>query len=310
MRTVGVAVLRFVVMLFAASIIIFVLLRAVPGDPARIALGVTATDADVAALASQLGTDRPLPVQYVDWITGVLTGDFGMSLTSKQDITPLVWDRVQVTLILTVSAMVLSLLIAIPLGTLLARHDLPLLGALTQVGIAVPSFLVGILAVAVFSVWLGWLPANGWSPPNAGVGAFLSHLVLPVISLTLVQAAILTRYVRSAVAEEMDKDYVRTARSIGLSTRQVLYRHGLKNAMLPVLTVTGLQLTTLIVGAVVIERVFVIPGIGSMLLDAVATRDLTTVQTIMMLLVVFTLFITLVVDVLYRLIDPRLRRHT
>ena len=310
MRTVGVAVLRFVVMLFAASIIIFVLLRAVPGDPARIALGVTATDADVAALASQLGTDRPLPVQYVDWITGVLTGDFGMSLTSKQDITPLVWDRVQVTLILTVSAMVLSLLIAIPLGTLLARHDLPLLGALTQVGIAVPSFLVGILAVAVFSVWLGWLPANGWSPPNAGVGAFLSHLVLPVISLTLVQAAILTRYVRSAVAEEMDKDYVRTARSIGLSTRQALYRHALKNAFLPVLTVTGLQLTTLIVGAVVIERVFVIPGVGSMLLDAVATRDLTTVQTIMMLLVVFTLFITLVVDVLYRLIDPRLRRHT
>lgn len=309
MRTVGVAVLRFVVMLFAASVIIFVLLRAVPGDPARIALGVTATDADVAALASQLGTDRPLPVQYVDWITGVLTGDFGVSLTSKQDITPLVWDRVQVTLILSVSAMVLSLLIAIPLGTLLARRNLPVIGALTQVGIAVPSFLVGILAVAVFSVWLGWLPANGWSPPNASVGAFLSHLVLPVISLALVQAAILTRYVRSAVAEEMGKDYVRTARSIGLSTRQALYRHGLKNAMLPVLTVTGLQLTTLIVGAVVIERVFVIPGVGSMLLDAVATRDLTTVQTIMMLLVVFTLFITLVVDVLYRLIDPRLRRH-
>ena len=296
-------------MLFAASVIIFVLLRAVPGDPARIALGVTATDEDVAALAAQLGTDRPLVVQYFDWIGGLLTGDFGVSLSSQQDITPLVWDRVQVSLILTVSAMVLSLLIAIPLGTLLARRNSAVLGALTQIGIAVPSFLAGILAIAVFSVWLGWLPANGWSPPNAGFGKFLSHLVLPVVSLTLVQAAILTRYVRSAVAEEMDKDYVRTASSIGLSTREALYRHALKNALLPVLTVAGLQMSTLIVGAVVIERVFVIPGVGSMLLDAVATRDLTTVQTIMMLLVVFTLAVTLLVDLLYRLVDPRLRRQ-
>ncbi|MCQ4627773.1 ABC transporter permease [Corynebacterium sp. CCUG 65737] len=309
MKQIGLALLRFVLMLFAASVIIFVLLRAVPGDPARIALGVTATDEDVAALAAQLGTDRPLVVQYFDWIGGLLTGDFGVSLSSQQEITPLVWDRVQVSLILTVSAMVLSLLIAIPLGTLLARRNSAMLGALTQIGIAVPSFLAGILAIAVFSVWLGWLPANGWSPPNAGFGKFLSHLVLPVVSLTLVQAAILTRYVRSAVAEEMDKDYVRTARSIGLSTREALYRHALKNALLPVLTVAGLQMSTLIVGAVVIERVFVIPGVGSMLLDAVATRDLTTVQTIMMLLVVFTLAVTLLVDLLYRLVDPRLRRQ-
>ncbi|MCQ4618398.1 ABC transporter permease [Corynebacterium sp. CCUG 71335] len=309
MKQIGLALLRFVLMLFAASVIIFVLLRAVPGDPARIALGVTATDEDVAALAAQLGTDRPLVVQYFDWIGSLLTGDFGVSLSSQQEITPLVWDRVQVSLILTVSAMVLSLLIAIPLGTLLARRNSAMLGALTQIGIAVPSFLAGILAIAVFSVWLGWLPANGWSPPNAGFGKFLSHLVLPVVSLTLVQAAILTRYVRSAVAEEMDKDYVRTARSIGLSTREALYRHALKNALLPVLTVAGLQMSTLIVGAVVIERVFVIPGVGSMLLDAVATRDLTTVQTIMMLLVVFTLAVTLLVDLLYRLVDPRLRRQ-
>lgn len=308
-RTISKHLLRFVLLLVAASLIIFTLLRAVPGDPARIALGVTATDEDVAALAAQLGTDRPLVVQYFDWIGSLLTGDFGVSLSSQQEITPLVWDRVQVSLILTVSAMVLSLLIAIPLGTLLARRNSAMLGALTQIGIAVPSFLAGILAIAVFSVWLGWLPANGWSPPNAGFGKFLSHLVLPVVSLTLVQAAILTRYVRSAVAEEMDKDYVRTARSIGLSTREALYRHALKNALLPVLTVAGLQMSTLIVGAVVIERVFVIPGVGSMLLDAVATRDLTTVQTIMMLLVVFTLAVTLLVDLLYRLVDPRLRRQ-
>ena len=307
------AVGRFVSLLFAASMIIFLLLRAVPGDPARIALGVTASEEDVAELASQLGTDRPLVVQYFDWVGGMLTGDFGTSLTSKQDITPLVIDRMQVSLILTVSAMVLSMAIAVPLGTYLVRRrgklDTVIVSALTQVGIAVPSFLVGILAVVVFSVWLGWLPANGWVPPNAGFGAFLAHLVLPVIALALVQAAILTRYVRSAVNEELDKDYVRTARAVGLSTRQALYRHALRNAFLPVLTVTGLQFTTLIVGAVVIERVFALPGLGSMLLDAVATRDLTTVQTLMMLLVVFTLAVTLVVDVLYRFIDPRLRRQ-
>lgn len=304
---------RFFGMLFAASVIIFLLLRAVPGDPARIALGVTATDEDVAELSRQLGTDQPLVRQYVDWVGGMLTGNFGTSLTSKQDITPLVIDRMQVSLILTVGAMVLSMAIAIPLGTYLVRRrgkwDTAIVSALTQVGIAVPSFLVGILAVAVFSVWLGWLPANGWVPLNAGFGEFLAHLVLPVVALSLVQAAILTRYVRSAVNEELDKDYVRTARAIGLSTRQALYRHALRNAFLPVLTVTGLQFTTLIVGAVVIERVFALPGLGTMLLDAVSTRDLTTVQTLMMLLVVFTLAVTLVVDLLYRFIDPRLRRQ-
>ena len=251
---------RFFSMLFAASVIIFLLLRAVPGDPARIALGVTASDEDVAKLANQLGTDKPLVQQYFNWIGGMVTGNFGTSLTSKQDITPLVLDRMQVSLILTVSAMILSMAIAVPLGTYLVRRrgkwDTAIVSALTQVGIAVPSFLVGILTVAVFSVWLGWLPANGWVPPNAGFWDFLAHLVLPVIALSLVQAAILTRYVRSAVNEELDKDYVRTARAVGLSTRQALYRHALRNAFLPVLTVTGLQFTTLIVGAVVIEKVF------------------------------------------------------
>ena len=297
--------LRFLLSLFLASVVIFLLLRLIPGDPARVALGVTATDEAVEALARQLGTDRPLVVQYLDWVGGLLTGDFGMSLASRQDITPLIIDRAQVSLILCGLAMVLSLLIALPLGMWTANRVLP---TLAQIGIAIPSFLTGILLVTVFSVHLGWVPANGWIPPGTDFLGFLQRIILPVIALTLVQAAILTRYVRSAVLEVLDREFIRTARSTGASISDALWRHGLRNAALPVLTVAGLQLTSLIVGAVVIERVFLIPGLGSMLLDSVARRDLTVVQTIVMLLVVFTLTVNLIVDVTYRLIDPRIRR--
>ena len=300
--------LRFILSLLLASVVIFLLLRLIPGDPARVALGVTATDEAVAALSRQLGTDRPLLIQYVDWVRGLMTGNFGISLASRQDITPLIVDRAQVSLILCGLAMALSLVIALPLGMWAARRDDRVISALAQVGIAVPSFLTGILLVTVFAVHLGWVPANGWIPPGTDFPGFLQRIILPVIALTLVQAAILTRYVRSAVLDVLDREYIRTARSTGASVREALWRHGLRNASLPVLTVAGLQLTSLIVGAVVIERVFLIPGLGSMLLDSVARRDLTAVQTIVMLLVVFTLTVNLVVDVAYRLIDPRIRR--
>lgn len=305
-------VLRFAASLLIASLIIFLLLRAVPGDPARVALGVNATDEAVAELSSQLGTDRPLVVQYLDWMGGLLTGDFGLSLSSRQDITPMVVDRAQVSLILVGTSMVLSLLIAVPMGMWAARRsgrvDGSLITAGSQVGIAIPSFLAGVLLVTVFAVQLDWLPANGWIPPGVDFGAFLRRLILPVVALTAVQAAILTRYVRSAILEVMDQDFMRTARASGASMSQALWRHGLRNAALPVLTVVGVQLTTLVVGAVVIERVFLIPGLGSMLLDSVANRDLTSVQTIVMLLVVFTLTVNFLVDLTYRLIDPRIRR--
>ncbi|OFM02496.1 ABC transporter permease [Corynebacterium sp. HMSC08C04] len=282
-------------------------MRAVPGNPARVALGVNATDDAVAELTTALGLDRPLLTQYFDWVGGLLSGNFGTSLASQQDITPLVVDRAQVSLILVGLAILLALAGAVPIGMWLARTSNTFVSALTQIGIAVPSFLVGIIMVAFFAVRLGWLPANGWIPPDQDFGGFIARLIMPVISLALVQGAMLTRYVRSSIVDVMDQDYIRTARALGLSHAEALRRHGLRNAALPVLTVTGLQLTTLIVGAVVIESVFVIPGLGSMLLDAVSNRDLTTVQTLVMLLVFFTLAINLATDLAYRVIDPRLK---
>lgn len=304
--------LRFIFSLLLASIIIFLLLRLVPGDPARVALGITATDEAVAELSRELGTDRPLLTQYFDWIGGLLTGDLGVSLASRQDITPVILDRAQVSLILVLTSMVLALLIAVPLGMWAARRvgrwDSSLITAISQVGIAIPSFLAGILLVAVFAVQWGWLPANGWIPPNQDFLGFLERIILPIIALAAVQAAILTRYVRTAVLDVMDHDFMRTARSTGASLSNALWRHGLRNAALPVLTVTGLQLTTLVVGAVVIEQVFLIPGLGTMLLDSVSNRDVLAVQSIVMLLVLFTLTINFFIDLTYRLIDPRIRR--
>ena len=304
-RTAAKHILRFVLLLAAASVVIFALLRAVPGDPARVALGVSATEEAVAELSARLGLDQPLPVQYFDWVSGLLTGDFGISMASGKDITDTVIERAGVSLTLTLVAMAVSLAVAVPVGVYLARRthspDGAVVGALSQVGIIVPSFLVGIALVALFSVRLGWLPANGWGTP--------AHAVLPVASLALVQASILTRYVAAAVREEMGKDYVRTGRALGASIGNVLFTSALRNAALPVITVVGVQLASLVVGAVVIERVFTIPGLGTMLLDAVGNRDLATVQTVMMVIVAFTLVVNLIVDLTYTVVDPRIRRQ-
>lgn len=308
LKTLPQTLLRYLLTIFIASIIIFILIRVIPGDPAAVALGVTATPEAIVQLQSQLGTDRPLLTQYFSWVGGMLSGDFGTSLSSGQNMSPVILDRLQVSLILVGSSILLSLLIAVPLGVLAAQRGGALISAISQVGIAIPSFLAGILLVSVFAVGTGWFPANGWIPPDQDFGGFLRRLVLPVLALTAVQAAILTRYVRSAVVDVMSEDFMRTARSKGMSLGRALRVHGLRNAALPVLTVTGLQLTALVIGAVVIEQVFVLPGIGSMLLESVSNRDLTTVQSIVMLLVVFTLLVNLLIDLLYQLLDPRIRR--
>jgi peptide/nickel transport system permease protein len=299
------------VSLAVSSVLVFGFMAVLPGDPARVALGVNASDEAVAQLRQQFGLDRSLVTQYADWLGGLLHGDFGTSYVSKVAIGPQVFDRLQVTLWLVVTSMVIALVVAVPAGTVMAARHRSISGlvlsAISQLGVAVPAFLAGILLIMVFAVKLGWLPANGWTPPAQDPGMFIRQLILPALSLGLVQGAVLTRYVRSAVLDVLREDYLRTARAKGLRPFPALWRHGMRNAAVPVVTVLGLQLATLLIGAVVVERVFVIPGLGSLLLDGVSNRDLLLVQDVVMLLVVAVLVVNFVVDLLYLALDPRLR---
>lgn len=301
----------FVVSLVASSVLVFAFMAILPGDPARVALGVNASPQAVAELRHEFGLDQPLPVQYLKWVTGLVTFHPGNSYVSKAAIAPQLADKLQVTLWLVGCAMVLAVVLAVPLGVLMAvKHRSPvgvILSGFSQAGIAVPAFLAGVLLIVVFAVKLQWLPANGWTPPAQDPGMFLKQLILPVISLAVIQAAVLTRYMRSAVLDVLREDWMRTARAKGLRPMQALIRHGLRNAAVPVVTVLGLQLATLLIGAVVVERVFVIPGLGSLLLDSVSNRDLIVVQDVVMILVVAVLLVNFLVDILYAVIDPRMR---
>ncbi len=297
--------------LAVSSVLVFGFMSVLPGDPAQVALGVNASPEAVAQMRHRFGLDRPLTQQYVDWVSGLLHFDLGDSYISHAAIGPQISDRLQVTLWLVVTAMVIAIIIALPLGTIMAvRHQRLsglILTGLSQVGMAIPAFLAGILLITVFAVKLGWLPANGWTPPAQDPVMFVKQLILPALSLGLVQGAMLTRYVRSSVLEVLREDYLRTARAKGLRPMQALRRHGLRNAAVPVVTVLALQLVTLLIGAIVVERVFVIPGLGSLLLDSVANRDLIVVADVVMLLVFAVLVVNFLVDVLYMVIDPRMR---
>ncbi|TFD28537.1 MULTISPECIES: ABC transporter permease [Cryobacterium] len=305
-------ILVFATTVVVASIATFLMLSILPGNAARIALGVQATEADVAAQATAMGLDRPAVVRYLDWFGHVLIGDFGDSTVSRQPIGPEITDALGITVILVLTSVVLALLFAVPFGILTAvrqrRPDGAVLSGISQIGVAVPGFLAGMLLVTVFAVTLRWLPAGGWVDPGEDFGGFLEHLILPAIALGSVQGAVLSRYVRSSVLEVMREDFIRTARAKGLGAGRALLRHGLRNAAVPVMTVLGVQIATLLVGAVVIERVFSIPGLGSLLLDKVALRDLPAVQGIVLVLVVFVLVLNFLVDLAFTVIDPRLRR--
>lgn len=303
----------FVASLAGASLAIFLVCQALPGDPARILLGDGASDEQIAAKAHELGTDRPWPVRYLDWVGGMLHGDFGVSYASGVPVSTLIAPTVPVSAWLALLALALAVALALPLGMLAAlRRRRPIgvaVSAFAQVGMAIPAFWAGIVLATWFGVRLRWLPPNGYVPLSVDPLRWARSLVLPVVALALVQAAVLIRYVRGAFIDVLGEDYYRTARSVGWREWPALFRHGLRNAALGLVTVLGLQLAAVLVGAIVIEQVFVLPGMGSLLLTYVKQKDVMVIQGVVMLLVVVVLAINALVEVAYVLIDPRLRER-
>lgn len=301
----------FLAAVFIASVVIFLLIRAAGGNVAAIVLGKDATAEAINALMIEYGLDRPLPVQYFDWITGLFQGDFGKSFRTKEQVADLVVGRLGVSIPLAMSGLLLGLLIAIPVGTYAARNvgkpSGAVLALVSQIGIAVPVFWAGILLSVLFGVRLGWLPTGGWVDWSQDWVGAVRSLVLPVLALGLILAAVLIRYVRSAVLDVMNQDYVRTARAVGMTRTQALLQVGLRNASLPIVTVVGLQIAELIGGTVIIEMVFSLPGLARMILANVAAREVIVVQSTVMIIIVFVIFVNFVVDLLYGLLDPRVR---
>jgi peptide/nickel transport system permease protein len=308
LRRIGV----FAVTIVVASMIVFGVMTVLPGDPAVVALGVNADPELLQQTREQFGLDRPLVEQYLSWVGGLLQGDFGISYVTDAPIGPLLVDRLLVTLWLVGLGLLVAVVIAVPLGVASAvwhrKARGTALAALSQAGMAVPAFVLAILLVSIFAVRLQWVESSGWVPPAKDPVGFLKQIALPVLSLGLVQAALLSRYVRSATLDVLREDYLRTARAKGLTPGRALVKHGLRNASIPVVTVLGLQIVALLVDAIIIEVIFVVPGLGSLLLESVSNRDLLTVQGVVMVIVGVVLVVNLLVDLLYVAIDPRLRR--
>ena len=299
--------------LLAASVVIFLVLEVVPGDPAQFMLGLNATPELADALREQLGLNGPLHERYFTWLFGLLRGDLGISYGYRVPVADLVADRLWISLPLAIYALALSTLIAFPVGILAAVRrnsatDVGIMGA-TQVGLAVPNFWFAMLLVLLFSITLRWFSAGGfpgWQDPLLALKA----LTLPAVALALPQASILARVMRSSLLDTLGEDYIRSARAKGLSQGQTLWRHALRNALIPVLTIIGLQFSFLLAGAIIIENVFFLPGLGRLVFQGITSRDLIVVKSVVMLLVFAVILVTFLVDITYALVDPRLRRAT
>ena len=298
--------------LVVASLVVFTVIEVVPGDPASYMLGLNASPETVAALRTELGLDGSIVSRYLGWVGGMLTGDFGTSYTYRTPIADIVAERAVVSVPLALLALALAVALAFPAGIVAAARrggvaDTAVMGA-SQLGVAVPNFWFAMLLVLLFAVQLRWLPSGGFPGWEAGPVEVLRSLALPAVALALPQAAILARVMRSSLLDVLGEDWMRTARAKGLSPRAALYGHALRNAMIPVLTIIGLQFSFLLAGAIIIENVFYLPGLGRLVFQAIASRDLVVVESVVMLLVCAVVLVTFLVDVAYAWVDPRLRR--
>ena len=308
----------FALTLTAASLVVFAVLELLPGNPAEVMLGETATPESLAALEARLGLDRPAAARYLAWVGGLLQGESAVSYAYDTPTFELIAERLQVSLPLALLAMAMTVVVALAAGVYAAAHhrkagDTGVM-LLSQLGLSLPNFWLAILLILVFAVQLQWVSAGGFpgwrEADGGGLGAGLAALLLPALALAAVQAAILARVTRSSVLEALREDYVRTARATGLSRQQVLWRHVLRNAMIPVLTIMGLQFANLLTGAIIVENVFVLPGVGRLVFQAINNRDLVLVRDVVMLLAAVVVLVNFIVDVLYAVVDPRLRAAT
>ncbi|MGB3501475.1 MAG: ABC transporter permease [Mesorhizobium sp.] len=300
-----------IVTLLVASLVVFSVMEILPGDPAQLMLGMEATPESLNALREQMGLNQPLVTRYLSWIGGIAVGDFGRSMTYSSPVIELVAERMVVTLPLAIISLLLATIIGIPVGMYSAARrgsaaDVTAMGV-AQVGVAVPSFWFALLLVYVFAVWLRLVPAGGFPGWGAGVWPATKALILPSVALALPSAAILARVTRTSLLNVLNEDYIRTARAKGMPRRYVLWRHALRNALIPVLTIIGIQFGFLITGVIVVENVFYLPGLGRLIYQAITQRDLIVVESVVMLIVGFIILINLLVDLSYAIADPRLR---
>lgn len=304
--------LSLTITLVVASVVIFLVIEVVPGDPASYMLGLNASSDTIAALRQELGLSDSRFSRYLQWVSGMLRGDFGTSYTYRTPVSEMISERIKVSLPLALYALLLSTLIAFPAGIIAATRrgsvaDVSIMGA-TQLGVAIPNFWFAILLVLFFSIQLRWFSAGGFPGWGQGLFAGLKSLTLPAIALALPQASILARVMRSSLLDTLGEDFIRSARAKGLTARQTLWRHALRNALIPVLTIVGLQFSFLLAGAIIIENVFFLPGLGRLIFQAITQRDLIVVESVVMLLVFAVVVVTFLVDVSYAVVDPRLRR--
>ena len=299
------------VTLFFVSLLVFVVVRVLPGDPALIILGLEANPDSVARVRQALGLDQPVPVQYVQWVGHALRGDLGRSIQYDLPVGALILSRLNVTLPLTLLAAAFMIAAAIPLGVFAAtRHRRwgdYLTMTLSQLGVAVPGFWAGLLLILLFSVRLGWVQSGGFDGWGEGFWRGLRSLLLPAIALGLFQFAVLARTTRSAVLEVLREEYVKTARAKGVAERVVLFRHALRNALIPIVTVAGVQLGQLLAGSIILESVFYLPGLGRLTLAAISARDLPVVQGVVLFVASMIVTVNAAVDILYGILDPRIR---
>ncbi|WP_181175758.1 ABC transporter permease [Mesorhizobium sp. B2-7-2] len=311
LRSVLNRLLGMVVVMALVATIVFVIVRVTPGDPAAIMLGPDATAADIATLRTKLGLDGSIPQQFLHYLAGVMQGDFGQSIFLNEPVTTALLQRAEPTFFLTVFSLMIATVIALPVGILSAYRRGSLFDqAATTIAMfaaSVPSFWLGLLFIQFFAVRLGWFDTSGYGGPGASFGERIAHLVLPALALGLVSSALITRFTRASMLDVLNDDYVRTARSKGMSEWRVVLKHALKNALIPILTVIGLTAALLISGAVVTETVFGLPGVGSLVVSAVLRRDYPVIQGALLVIAGLYVLVNFVIDMLYILIDPRVR---